>query len=447
MPGIADNNVQPINTAPIAAIGSDQPVRPEIKDFMDAFRSGFITVDDITRRTKQGVIDTSNMQTTLSANDLTRRKQAAELELLPGQQAEAATQQQIQATTAPVRVGMAKEQADKFARYQADPQKFLAEESDRQVEATYIQAAGPLPETLLVKNPEKPIPYDEWLMLRNKVNADAGEFFSNDSADGAKTLKSEYDGYVEAMANVPVKRGTPEYAKALRKEVNDLSVGSAIQGAKLKALQGILEKRAAGGTPHVSTVKRPTAGGLEQEVSVVTDPTTGDIISETVLSTGAPKLTEAQGRAQLFATRMAENNRTLNSLEAAGFDPSAASATAQRFIPNRLRGADFQQYTAAKDNWISAVLRQESGAAISASEYQQANKEYFPRDGDSPAVVAQKQRLRALAEERMKAIGGPSTASAPAPSNGASTPSAGTKRVIQNGVTFEWNGSQYVPVQ
>jgi hypothetical protein len=55
-------------------------------------------------------------------------------------------------------------------------------------------------------------------------------------------------------------------------------------------------------------------------------------------------------------------------------------------------------------DFIASVLRKESGAAITASEYASENKRYFPQPGDKERVIAQKaqarrQVLAALTEE------------------------------------------------
>jgi hypothetical protein len=75
-------------------------------------------------------------------------------------------------------------------------------------------------------------------------------------------------------------------------------------------------------------------------------------------------------------------------------------------LPNFLANEASQQYRSAAKNWISAVLRKESGAAISKSEETGALEQYFPKLGDAPSVIQQKGQLRKLAEENMRrAIG------------------------------------------
>ena len=63
-------------------------------------------------------------------------------------------------------------------------------------------------------------------------------------------------------------------------------------------------------------------------------------------------------------------------------------------------------YEQAKRNFINAKLRDESGATISPSEFENADLQYFPQRGDSEEVVAQKRRGRQVVIEGMKTSAG-----------------------------------------
>jgi hypothetical protein len=117
-------------------------------------------------------------------------------------------------------------------------------------------------------------------------------------------------------------------------------------------------------------------------------------------------LTDAQANALQYSERMKFNNSIIDHIEAQGFSPATVSGTVQGALPNFMAGEMSQQYHAAARNWISAVLRKESGAAISKSEESGALNQYFPKLGDAPSVIQQKADLRKLAEENMRrAIG------------------------------------------
>lgn len=62
----------------------------------------------------------------------------------------------------------------------------------------------------------------------------------------------------------------------------------------------------------------------------------------------------------------------------------------QSYLPSFLQSADYQKYDQAKRNFVNSVLRNESGAVISPSEFSNAEKQYFPQPGDTPEVLAQK---------------------------------------------------------
>jgi hypothetical protein len=66
-----------------------------------------------------------------------------------------------------------------------------------------------------------------------------------------------------------------------------------------------------------------------------------------------------------------------------------------------------QQTVQARVNFITAVLRKESGASISPTEFATAEKNYFPAPGDSEKIVKQKQQAREMAIKAMKIQAGP----------------------------------------
>ncbi len=149
-----------------------------------------------------------------------------------------------------------------------------------------------------------------------------------------------------------------------------------------------------------SIVPIPTEGGGESGKGLF-----GDKIVD-IPTDRSKSLTDAQANALQYSERMKFNNDVLHKLESTGFDPSGVGAAVQEWTPNFLATEDFQKYDAARRNWVSAVLRKESGAAISKSEEAGAVNQYFPKLGDSRGTVAQKAALRILAEENMrKAVG------------------------------------------
>ena len=82
-------------------------------------------------------------------------------------------------------------------------------------------------------------------------------------------------------------------------------------------------------------------------------------------------------------------------------------------LTNWARSPDFQRLDAAKRDWISAVLRLESGAAIAASEFDNYDKAYFPQVGDSAAVLSQKRTTRNLIAQTLKVQAGKGVSQTP----------------------------------
>lgn len=69
---------------------------------------------------------------------------------------------------------------------------------------------------------------------------------------------------------------------------------------------------------------------------------------------------------------------------------------------------EYQKFDQAKRDFINAQLRRESGAVISPDEFANAELQYFPQPGDTPEVIAQKARNRAIAIESNRRSGLPS---------------------------------------
>lgn len=135
-------------------------------------------------------------------------------------------------------------------------------------------------------------------------------------------------------------------------------------------------------------------------------------------------LTEFQGKSSGFGIRAASAHEQLNALEGGAlggeFDsfpgyqngpvqPGVIKRSAEA-LPligesmgtalNFTQSAAQQRVDQAQRNFVNATLRQESGAAISAGEWDNAKKQYFPQPGDDASVIEQK-RLN-----RQQVIGG-----------------------------------------
>lgn len=105
--------------------------------------------------------------------------------------------------------------------------------------------------------------------------------------------------------------------------------------------------------------------------------------------TGKPQ-TASQSAANLYADRLNQADVTLAALG----NKFTSKSSFGGILPSFLQSGDRQSYEQAKTNFVTAVLRRESGAAISPTEFKTADTQYFPQAGDQPAVLAQKEALR-----------------------------------------------------
>ncbi|MDR3006068.1 MAG: hypothetical protein LBV14_17770, partial [Acidovorax sp.] len=117
-------------------------------------------------------------------------------------------------------------------------------------------------------------------------------------------------------------------------------------------------------------------------------------------------LTEGQSKAVLFGSRMQSANETLDRLAQSGVNvsiPGSRNGWGVGSTISAFSSSDRQMLDQAKRDFINAVLRRESGAAIATSEFDNAELQYFPQVGDSAKVIAQKKRNREIAVRGMQA--------------------------------------------
>lgn len=211
--------------------------------------------------------------------------------------------------------------------------------------------------------------------------------------------------------------------------------GSAIQAATDAALQairadapgqatkpaGLVTLYDKGGMPKSFRENDPAIDQALKEGWTTAAPKSGKVLAQVGTDSegkpvfdfvdGAPKLTEDQSKAMNFASRMEASAPIIDKFEKQGTDLLARAK--ERGIPfdlgNYWQSAEYQQYRQAKEDFLRAVLRKESGAVISEEEMIGADKQYFPVPGDEshPEVLAQKRQNRRVALEAMKSAAGP----------------------------------------
>lgn len=110
--------------------------------------------------------------------------------------------------------------------------------------------------------------------------------------------------------------------------------------------------------------------------------------------TGKP-FTVDQSNSGTFSVRMEAAMEDMDSVE------ELFSPTLGEYLPNKLKSDERKRVEQAETNFITAVLRKESGAAIGQDEKDEARKVYIPRSGDDEEVLAQKRQARVAALQGM----------------------------------------------
>lgn len=110
--------------------------------------------------------------------------------------------------------------------------------------------------------------------------------------------------------------------------------------------------------------------------------------------------------AAMYGRRIESSEKVLDDLAAANYDRTSKREGLKTLLPDMWQGENLKKSKQAERNFINALLRRESGAAISSAEFESGELQYFPRVGDTPAVLAQKKQNRLQALQGMKAASG-----------------------------------------
>lgn len=113
--------------------------------------------------------------------------------------------------------------------------------------------------------------------------------------------------------------------------------------------------------------------------------------------------TEEQQKNRMFADVMLRGEEIIRPVE--GLLAQPVEVARGRF--NITASEDYQKARNAQEAWVRAKLRRESGAAIAKDEMDKEINTFFPKVGDSPAVIEQKRVLRRDATEGVMYGAGP----------------------------------------
>lgn len=117
------------------------------------------------------------------------------------------------------------------------------------------------------------------------------------------------------------------------------------------------------------------------------------------------KLTEGEQRALSQVSRM---NNAEAALQKSNYAPTGVGGAAAMWaaeapgVGNIITSKKFQAYQQSAREWISGLLRYDSGAAVPETEFHRYFTTYFPQPGDSQQTIQQKNQSRQLAVQSMQ---------------------------------------------
>lgn len=253
-----------------------------------------------------------------------------------------------------------------------------------------------------------------------------------DSAERTDTLRGREDDEYSSAQSVIAEENDPNSAvsKSYQALASKMTGGESFEGfsaARLKSLQGVHQKlygidetakakkeaaaqwRAGMAASAAERESARAAAAAERRAAQETEQQRRreeKLADEQRRKADKPP-TEGQTNAALYAKRMQSAEGQLESLENSGFDRTGVGAAFRdNVLPESISGENSKMQAQAERNFITAVLRRESGAAISSGEFDTASKIYFPRLGDTEAVLKQKKQSRLDAINGIKAAAG-----------------------------------------
>lgn len=246
--------------------------------------------------------------------------------------------------------------------------------------------------------------------LRQQTLASLGQ---GGQADATALLKSGDLSLAQLGINLrnrqedQTRQASQDARQAERDKVGDQHWGASFELQKRAANRADEDKFA------IKEITDPNTG----VTSLVRVKTTG---GEGPINTGVPasapnnpfsygKMNEAQSKDSGYANRMFRAEGVLRDPEviAAGQSLTQRGLDSVPVAGQFATSPQFQKYDQAGRDFINAVLRRESGAAISSSEFDNAYKQYLPRPGDSKERLLEKQRNRQDTLASIAGGGGP----------------------------------------
>lgn len=189
---------------------------------------------------------------------------------------------------------------------------------------------------------------------------------------------------------------TPQQAYAIANKPPE-GAPAAVQALEQRALLGGLKP----GTPEYQQFMIDGGAKSGLALNVGTDGS----VSFSTGSASAKPLTEGQSKDTVYATRAEGALTILDQYDSnlAGLGNRMLDADPTGLVRGKLQDTDYQLARQAGDEFLQAILRKDTGAAITEPEQELYGTTYLPQPGDGPEVIAQKKQSRKRAIEAIKA--------------------------------------------
>lgn len=154
------------------------------------------------------------------------------------------------------------------------------------------------------------------------------------------------------------------------------------------------------GTRRVIAGAQPAPKGKGGQLTV--DPETGQV-SYAPGGAGAA-LKEGEGKSVTYGIRAAAALKKLEESEDGGYNPANEGDRFAAKLPggNYVMSKEGQKYAQAEKEFLGAILRKDTGAAITKEEVEIYGDMFFPRAGDSDEVIQQKRAARRTAYDALR---------------------------------------------
>jgi hypothetical protein len=221
-------------------------------------------------------------------------------------------------------------------------------------------------------------------LQNNAMEAEIKRLTAMDTREGDQRAKQLTVALQERQRNI-------ETQLANEKETRQYMMEAAANGADHGTLAAIQNAK----TPGEALLAAGSwVGRLDRQLKIAqtnsanraNQPTT-----QTIPTINGKPQTAAQAQINSYANRLIESNKIV---AASGMSFAQPKALFGSMLPNILQTPERQQFEQAKRDFATAVLRRESGAVISPSEFDTVDKQYFPQAGDDGTTVAQKANNR-----------------------------------------------------